>query len=170
LTIASQLRGSVNPMFLSIPMPAVHTLLAYENNSSTSACGRGMNGRTHSPIRRAAVAPASAAALTAPTSPRHDAVTSLHPQRSACQLHIAAVTIASAASIPTRPLSYMPTALDIGSPLVVILLQLLVTSEEWPRRRRAGANAVDGDYSPILRLLRLRSTQLDRTTSPRTMT
>src|SRR5207237_384874 len=45
--------------------------------SSTSACGRGMTWvATTSPTRRAAAAPASTAAFTAPTSPRTMAVTS----------------------------------------------------------------------------------------------
>ena len=43
---------------------------------STSACGRGMTWtETSSPTRRAAAAPASVAALTAPTSPRTITVT-----------------------------------------------------------------------------------------------
>ena len=43
---------------------------------STSACGRGMTWtETSSPTRRAAAAPASVAALTAPTSPRTMTVT-----------------------------------------------------------------------------------------------
>src|SRR6185503_17285362 len=81
---------------------------------SRSSEGRGMTCTPiSSPTRRAAAAPASVAALTEPTSPRINAVTS--PASTFCQLTsvtLAVLSIASAASImPIRPrVSIMPRA------------------------------------------------------------
>src|SRR6185436_9468062 len=81
---------------------------------STSACGRGMTCTLiNSPTLRAAAAPASVAALTAPTSPRTKIVTYPAPIYSFPRsVTFAALTIASAASTaPTKPLvSTIPSA------------------------------------------------------------
>src|SRR5258706_4002037 len=81
---------------------------------STSLCGAGMTcTATSSPTRRAAAAPASVAALTAPTSPRTVTVTNPAPMYSLpISTTFAVFTIASAASIaPTSPLvSTIPRA------------------------------------------------------------
>src|SRR5438034_9466231 len=81
---------------------------------STSACGLGITCTdTSSPTRRAAAAPASVAALTAPTSPRTMTVTYPAPMYSLpTRVTFAALTIASAASTePMRPLvSTRPSA------------------------------------------------------------
>src|SRR6478672_7628443 len=83
---------------------------------STSACGRGITCTdTSSPTRRAAAAPASVAAFTAPTSPRTRTVTYPAPMYSLpTRTTFAALTIASAASTePIRPrVSTMPSASD----------------------------------------------------------
>src|SRR5207302_526758 len=74
---------------------------------STSVCGLGITWtETSSPTRRAAAAPASVAALTAPTSPRTMTVTYPAPMYSLpTSVTLAAFTIASAASTePMRPL------------------------------------------------------------------
>src|ERR1700730_12196754 len=99
---------------------------------STCSCGRGMTcTETSSPTRRAAAAPASVAAFTAPTSPRTITGTSPEPIYSLpMRTTLAALTIASAASIePTRPLvSIIPSAsLDIGSSTRVIPVRLQKT-------------------------------------------
>src|SRR5574337_1112708 len=67
---------------------------------STSLCGRGITWtETSSPTRCAAAAPASVAALTAPTSPRTITVTYPAPIYSlAMRTTLAVLTIASAAS------------------------------------------------------------------------
>src|SRR6202008_1975556 len=88
--------------------------------SSTSSCGREINCTdTSSPTRRAAAAPASVAAFTAPTSPRTITVTYPEPMYSfPMRMTLAALTMASAASIEaTRPLvSIIPNAsLDMRS-------------------------------------------------------
>src|SRR5436190_17102072 len=73
---------------------------------STSLCGAGITcTATSSPTRRAAAAPASVAALTAPTSPRTVTVTNPAPMYSLpIRTTLAVFTIASAASIaPTNP-------------------------------------------------------------------
>src|SRR6185295_1711265 len=81
---------------------------------STSACGWGITWTLiNSPTRRAAAAPASVAAFTAPTSPRTNTVTypaPIYSLPSSCTL--AALTIASAASTaPTKPfVSTIPSA------------------------------------------------------------
>src|SRR4051812_24028385 len=64
---------------------------------------------TSSPTRRAAAAPASVAALTAPTSPRHMTVTYAAPMYSLpISVTLAVLTMASAASTdPMRPLVSM---------------------------------------------------------------
>src|SRR5439155_20549668 len=81
---------------------------------STSWCGRGITcTETSSPTRRAAAAPASVAAFTAPTSPRTCTVTYPAPMYSLpTRRTLAVLTMASAASMaPTRPLvSTMPSA------------------------------------------------------------
>src|SRR5688500_9558494 len=83
---------------------------------STSACGLGMTWTDmSSPTRRAAAAPASVAALTAPTSPRTSTVTYPAPMYSLpTRTTFAAFTIASAASTePMRPrVSTIPSASD----------------------------------------------------------
>src|SRR5580765_653525 len=83
---------------------------------STSTCGRGMTCTdTSSPTRRAAAAPASVAAFTAPTSPRTITVTYPAPMYSLpIRMTLAALTIASAASIdPISPfVSISPSASD----------------------------------------------------------
>src|SRR3954469_5813715 len=80
----------------------------------TSSCGRGIRcAETSSPVLLAAVAPASMAALTAPTSPRTATVTYPPPIDSRPKIStLAAFTIASAASIAaTRPrVSISPSA------------------------------------------------------------
>src|SRR5580700_7440875 len=87
---------------------------------STCSCGRGITcTETSSPTRRAAAAPASVAAFTAPTSPRTITVTYPEPIYSLpMRMTLAAFTMASAASIEaTRPLvSIIPNAsLDMRS-------------------------------------------------------
>src|SRR5207247_7862091 len=81
---------------------------------STSLCGRGITCTdTSSPTRRAAAAPASVAAFTAPTSPRTITVTYPAPIYSLpIRRTLAAFTMASAASTaPMRPLvSISPNA------------------------------------------------------------
>src|SRR5581483_8658622 len=100
---------------------------------STSACGRGMTWtETSSPTRRAAAAPASVAALTAPTSPRTITVTYPAPIFShPTSVTFAAFTMASAASIiATRPLvSIIPSA----SPIHALLQQPSTTRDRRPR-------------------------------------
>ena len=82
--------------------------------SATSECGRGITWTaTTVPTRRPAAAPASTAALTAPTSPRTIAVTSPASILSyPTSVTFAALTIASAASIiATNPIhSTIPSA------------------------------------------------------------
>ncbi|EAL10486.1 conserved hypothetical protein [Listeria monocytogenes str. 4b H7858] len=89
----------------------------FGSNVSTSLCGRGITWiDCTSPTLRAAAAPASVAAFTAPTSPRTITVTRPEPIFSyPTSDTFAAFTIASAASIaPTRPLvSIIPSALFI---------------------------------------------------------
>ena len=81
---------------------------------STSLWGRGMTcTEISSPTRSAAAAPASVAALTAPTSPRTITVTRPPPTCSLpIRVTLAALTMASAASMEaTRPLvSIIPRA------------------------------------------------------------
>src|ERR1700749_1564022 len=92
--------------------------------ASTSSCGRGITcTETTSPVLLAATAPASVAALTAPTSPRTITVTRPPPICSRpSRTTLAAFTIASAASIaPTSPrVSIRPSAL-VGMPLGVVM-------------------------------------------------
>src|SRR5688500_201230 len=90
---------------------------------STSVCGRGITCTdASSPTRLAAAAPASVAALTAPTSPRTITVTYPPPTYSLpISRTWAAFTMASAASMaPTNPLvSIRPNALtDIARPSI----------------------------------------------------
>src|SRR5690606_6356272 len=92
---------------------------------STSPCGRGITCTdTSSPTRPAAAAPASVAALTAPTSPRTMTVTYAAP---VCTLPfsvtLAALTMASAASMaPTGPrVSTIPRAIIWTSGIAVLL-------------------------------------------------
>src|SRR5437660_2007177 len=91
-------------------------------DSSTLPCGRGITCTlTSSPTRRAAAAPASVAAFTAPTSPRTITVTYPAPIYSLpINTTLAAFTIASAASMaPTKPfVSIIPNASsDMQPPL-----------------------------------------------------
>ena len=80
-------------------------------------CGLGITWtEMSSPTRRAAAAPASVAAFTAPTSPRTITVTYPAPMYSLpTSTTLAALTMASAASIePIRPLvSTIPNASSI---------------------------------------------------------
>ncbi|CYU65433.1 Uncharacterised protein [Streptococcus suis] len=81
---------------------------------------------TSSPTRCAAAAPASVAALTAPTSPRTKTVTKPPPTCSfPIKVTLAAFTIASAASIdPINPfVSIIPNASDT---IVVLLFKNLI--------------------------------------------
>src|SRR5215470_12486813 len=130
---------------------------------STSTCGRGITCTdTSSPTRRAAAAPASVAALTAPTSPRTRTVTYPAPMYSLpTSTTLAALTIASAASTePISPrVSTMPSASDaIGVTHCNRIAEyhstldgprsgafLLLRIDDPPASRRLRTHATNGD-------------------------
>src|SRR5215207_11004443 len=106
--------------YFSLPPPArppKEPLVFCGRIISTSVCGRAITCTdTSSPTRRAAAAPASVAALTAPTSPRTITVTYPAPMYSLpINTTLAALTMASAASIePIRPfVSTIPSASSV---------------------------------------------------------
>src|SRR5438128_282180 len=114
----------------------------------SSSCGRGITCTlTTSPIRLAAAAPASTAALTAATSPATKAVTRPLPILSQpTRSTLAALTIASLASTSaTNPLvSIMPSASSDAEAMKALLLRLIaVESRRLLRNQPAAGSRLD---------------------------